>query len=105
MLRGELDAMRGELDARCCRSRYSMPMTDLMTQRVLAQANSDEEGTSGSLGSLVEEAPPKLKKPPMYKVVLLNDDYTPMEFVRSSGVPVLPRESPRGRTAQRRCAR
>ena len=29
----------------------------------------------------VEEAKPKLKKPPMYKVVLINDDYTPMEFV------------------------
>ena len=26
-------------------------------------------------------AKPKLEKPPMYKVVLLNDDYTPMEFV------------------------
>ncbi len=24
---------------------------------------------------------PKLKKPPMYSVMLLNDDYTPMEFV------------------------
>lgn len=30
---------------------------------------------------LVEEAPPQLKKPSMYQVVLLNDDYTPMEFV------------------------
>ena len=28
-----------------------------------------------------EEARPKLKKPPLYRVVLLNDDYTPMEFV------------------------
>ena len=27
------------------------------------------------------EAKPKLKKPPMYKVIILNDDYTPMEFV------------------------
>lgn len=26
-------------------------------------------------------APPQLKKPPMYKVVMHNDDYTPMEFV------------------------
>ncbi len=26
-------------------------------------------------------AQPKVKQPPRYKVVLLNDDYTPMEFV------------------------
>ncbi|HHZ88114.1 MAG TPA: ATP-dependent Clp protease adapter ClpS [Chromatiaceae bacterium] len=32
-------------------------------------------------GIAVQEAKPKLKKPPMYKVILLNDDYTPMEFV------------------------
>ncbi len=30
---------------------------------------------------LLEPAQPKLKKPPMYRVVLLNDDFTPMEFV------------------------
>ncbi|MCB1858703.1 MAG: ATP-dependent Clp protease adapter ClpS [Gammaproteobacteria bacterium] len=29
----------------------------------------------------LQEANPKLKHPPMYKVMLLNDDYTPMEFV------------------------
>lgn len=28
-----------------------------------------------------ETAKPKLKRPPMFKVILLNDDYTPMEFV------------------------
>ena len=32
-------------------------------------------------GLLVEEAPPQLKRPPLYQVILLNDDYTPMEFV------------------------
>lgn len=32
-------------------------------------------------GLLVEESKPRVKRPPMYKVVLLNDDYTPMEFV------------------------
>jgi ATP-dependent Clp protease adaptor protein ClpS len=29
----------------------------------------------------LQEAPPLLKRPPMYKVVMLNDDYTPMDFV------------------------
>ena len=32
-------------------------------------------------GLAIEEAKPRLKKPPLYKVLLLNDDYTPMEFV------------------------
>lgn len=30
---------------------------------------------------LLERTQPKLKKPPLYKVILLNDDFTPMEFV------------------------
>jgi ATP-dependent Clp protease adaptor protein ClpS len=30
---------------------------------------------------VVQEAKPKLQKPPFYKVLLINDDYTPMEFV------------------------
>lgn len=29
----------------------------------------------------VKESKPQLKRPPMYQVVMLNDDYTPMEFV------------------------
>jgi ATP-dependent Clp protease adaptor protein ClpS len=32
-------------------------------------------------GLMVDEAKPRIKRPPLYKVVLLNDDYTPMEFV------------------------
>ena len=32
-------------------------------------------------GLVVEEATPRLKRPPLYQVVLINDDYTPMEFV------------------------
>jgi ATP-dependent Clp protease adaptor protein ClpS len=32
-------------------------------------------------GTAVKEAPPELKRPPLYRVILLNDDYTPMEFV------------------------
>lgn len=32
-------------------------------------------------GLAVEQARPKLKQPRKFKVILLNDDYTPMEFV------------------------
>ena len=32
-------------------------------------------------GLAVQEERPKLKRPPLYKVIMLNDDYTPMEFV------------------------
>ncbi len=32
-------------------------------------------------GVIVEEAPPETAEPPLYRVLLLNDDYTPMEFV------------------------
>lgn len=39
----------------------------------------DEEGEDGALAT--EEAKPELKRPSMYKVIMLNDDYTPMEFV------------------------
>ena len=30
---------------------------------------------------LIEQARPQLKKPPLFKVILLNDDFTPMDFV------------------------
>ena len=39
------------------------------------------EHDNPSDGLALEESRPKTKKPPLYKVVLLNDDYTPMEFV------------------------
>jgi len=29
----------------------------------------------------IQTEKPELKKPPMYKVIMLNDDYTPMDFV------------------------
>lgn len=37
--------------------------------------------TNDGQGLVTEEAKPKLKRPRLYKVLLLNDDYTPMEFV------------------------
>lgn len=47
-----------------------------------AQDGDDFDSDEGQdVGVATAEAKPKLKRPPMYKVVLLNDDYTPMEFV------------------------
>ena len=42
---------------------------------------SEQERHGHGDGLAVQTAKPKLKKPPLYKVMLLNDDYTPMEFV------------------------
>lgn len=38
-----------------------------------------DEKSNGELAT--QESRPKLKRPPLYKVLLLNDDYTPMDFV------------------------
>lgn len=42
-----------------------------------------QDGLEGGFGSdlATAEAKPKLKQPPRYKVIMLNDDFTPMDFV------------------------
>jgi len=42
--------------------------------------NSDNQHDQDD-GLALQEARPKLKRPPLYKVILINDDFTPMEFV------------------------
>ncbi len=44
-------------------------------------ADTDKHGKGGTSTGVVIKAKPKTKKPSMYKVLMLNDDYTPMEFV------------------------
>jgi len=43
-------------------------------------SNDAQTGEENEAGLLLKPKP-KTKKPAMYKVLLLNDDYTPMEFV------------------------
>jgi len=43
--------------------------------------NPDKDEGNVSDTGVVTRTKPKTKKPSMYKVLLLNDDYTPMEFV------------------------
>jgi len=53
------------------------PMSNSMSIR--ASDSAPHEHGEGDLA--VKESDPILKRPPMYQVVMLNDDYTPMEFV------------------------
>jgi ATP-dependent Clp protease adaptor protein ClpS len=66
------------------------PLTRLTgPSRARPQMNGDKNGAGNSGGNddgrtttgVVIKTRPKVKKPSMYKVLMLNDDYTPMEFV------------------------
>jgi len=41
----------------------------------------DGEGDGEGEAGIATKTLPRTQRPPMYKVLLLNDDYTPMEFV------------------------
>jgi ATP-dependent Clp protease adaptor protein ClpS len=57
------------------RTNYFGPMTR-------NNSNQDpNQGDDGNETGLVTKTRPKVKKPSLYRVLLLNDDYTPMEFV------------------------
>lgn len=47
----------------------------------LAMSDRDNRTDDGTNTGVVTRTKPKTKKPSMYKVLMLNDDYTPMEFV------------------------
>ena len=53
-----------------------------MNVRRVRMQDGDEGGdTPGRSTSVITRAKPKTKKPSLYRVLLLNDDYTPMDFV------------------------
>ena len=54
-----------------------------MTPRLSGDDDDDATGggRGGSDAGVVVSTKPKTKKPSLYKVLMLNDDYTPMEFV------------------------
>ena len=51
-----------------------------MKKIVLEEFDNNSQNNESQLGLLLDSQP-KTKKPSMYNVLLLNDDYTPMEFV------------------------
>ncbi|OAP34480.1 ATP-dependent Clp protease adaptor ClpS [Sinorhizobium glycinis] len=54
----------------------------MIAMPVRMQQGSEGDGGGPSRGtSVITRTKPKTKKPSLYRVLLLNDDYTPMEFV------------------------
>ena len=53
--------------------------TGLPGPRSSAEGNDDRSDHDSGFAAITEK--PKLQQPPLYKVVLINDDYTPMDFV------------------------
>jgi ATP-dependent Clp protease adaptor protein ClpS len=52
-----------------------------MSIEKIIMANGDEDGIDEIETGVATRTRPKTKKPSNYKVLMLNDDYTPMEFV------------------------
>ncbi len=47
----------------------------------MSEDDKDKNRDSDPATGLITKTKPKTKKPSLYRVLLLNDDYTPMEFV------------------------
>lgn len=61
---------------------YNAFVSPTQSSRTLEMSHNESDELAGpSQDLLVEEERPKLKRPPLYRVILVNDDYTPMEFV------------------------
>ena len=62
--------------------RWSIPWDrKLRSATVMAAEKGITPTRPGSAPLAVVEAKPKVQKPSLYRVLILNDDYTPMEFV------------------------
>ena len=49
---------------------------NILSQQIMSENEESDEDQE-----LLVKTKPKTKRPPLYKVLLINDDYTPMEFV------------------------
>lgn len=61
--------------------RISSAARSSMAPRMAGDDDRGDEGEGGRETGLATRTRPKLKRPNMYRVLLLNDDFTPMEFV------------------------
>ncbi len=68
--------------ARSANVLYKAPMSERFTQPY-AGPDKDKGAEGGEERGVATKIRPKTKKPSMWRVILMNDDYTPMEFVVS----------------------
>lgn len=54
---------------------------DAVYNQAMSEETDPDQQYDHQHGTAVAPARPKLSPPPMFQVVLLNDDYTPMDFV------------------------
>src|SRR5690242_9397199 len=63
--------------------RSEAPSSGAITASTTRMGNDENRsgGTTGPTTSVITKVKPKTKRPNLYRVLILNDDYTPMEFV------------------------
>ena len=69
------------LAARALDAISSHPISMSMTDLILMAGDKNGEDDTGSGVGVATRTRAKTKQPSLYKVLMLNDDYTPMEFV------------------------
>jgi ATP-dependent Clp protease adaptor protein ClpS len=57
------------------------PATTAASALRMSNDENRNAGTGGPATSVITKVKPKTKRPNLYRVLILNDDYTPMEFV------------------------
>lgn len=58
---------------------YDAGMISVLAGSLRLGPDEPEQGDDYGVATRIQD--PELKQPPLYRVILLNDDYTPMEFV------------------------
>lgn len=56
-------------------------LKSIITNIIKCSMSGDQLSNEGALGLAVKKKKPELSSPKLFQVVLLNDDYTPMDFV------------------------